>query len=70
VFSALKRKFGGFLRSKNYDAMVNEALLKCLCHNLSVLVRCIHESGLDPVFWRDRPKLVAPEIGAPLGASL
>lgn len=54
VFSAMKRKFGPALRSKTHDAQVNEALLKCLCHNLSVLVRSIHELGIDPMFWREK----------------
>lgn len=52
VFSAMKRKFGPAVRATSHDGMVNEALLKCLCHNLSVLVRSIHELGIDPMFWR------------------
>ena len=51
VFSSMKRKFGAAVRAKNFDAQVNEALLKVLCHNLSVLVRSIHELGIDPKFW-------------------
>jgi hypothetical protein len=34
-----------------FPAQVNEVLLKCLCHNLSVLVHAIHELGIDPTFW-------------------
>jgi hypothetical protein len=26
-------------------------LLKCLCHNLSMLVHSIHELGIDLKFW-------------------
>jgi transposase len=51
-FSAVKRKFGASLRSKKLDAQLNEALLKCLCFNLSMLVHSIHELGIEPKFWR------------------
>jgi transposase len=51
TFSALKRKFGGSVRSKLPAAQLNEVLLKCLCHNLSVLVHSIHELGIEPKFW-------------------
>ena len=51
VFSAIKRKFGPAIRSRTFDAMVNESLLKVLCHNLTVLVRAVHELGLEPMFW-------------------
>ena len=56
VFSSIKRKFGAFVRA-TYDAMVNEALLKCLCHNLSVLV-CVfrRDSGTrSGVTWASIP---------------
>jgi transposase len=52
TFSAMKRKFGGSVRSKLPAAQLNEVLLKCLCHNLSVLVRSIHELGIEPSFWK------------------
>jgi transposase len=51
TFSMVKRKFGASVRAKAAPAQVNEVLLKCLCHNLAVLVHAIHELGLDPVFW-------------------
>lgn len=51
TFSAVKRKFGGAVRSKLPAAQLNEVLLKCLCHNLSVLVHSIHELGIEPKFW-------------------
>lgn len=51
TFSAVKRKFGGAVRSKLPAAQLNEAMLKCLCHNLSVLVHSIHELGVEPKFW-------------------
>lgn len=51
VFSSVKRKFGGAVRSKLAAAQENEVLLKCLCHNLSMLVHAIHEFGVEPEFW-------------------
>jgi transposase len=51
TFSAIKRKFGGAVRSKLPAAQINEVLLKCLCHNLSCLVHSIHELGVEPRFW-------------------
>ena len=32
-------------------SFLGEVLLKCLCHNLSVLVHAIHELGIEPTFW-------------------
>jgi transposase len=51
AFSSVKRKFGSSVRAKAFPAQVNETLLKCLCHNLSVLVHAIHELRIDPSFW-------------------
>ncbi len=51
TFSSVKRKFGGAVRSKLPGAQENEVLLKCLCHNLSMLVHAIHELGVEPKFW-------------------
>jgi transposase len=50
TFSAIKRKFGGAVRSKNWTAQVNEILCKALCHNLSCLVHAMHELGLEVPF--------------------
>jgi transposase len=50
TFSAVKRKFGGSVRSKNPTAQVNEVLCKALCFNLSCLVHAIHELGITPEF--------------------
>jgi len=41
----VKCKFGASVRAKSFPAQINEVLLKCLCHNLSVLVHAIHELG-------------------------
>ena len=54
TFSAIKRKFGAGVRSKTQAAQFNEVLLKCLCHNLSMLVHSIHELGVEPRFWLPR----------------
>lgn len=51
TFSSVKRKFGGGLRSKLPAAQFNEVLMKCICHNLSMLVHSIHELGIEPKFW-------------------
>lgn len=51
AFSMVKRKFGSSVRAKLLPAQINEVLLKCLCHNLSVLVHAIHELRIEPTFW-------------------
>jgi transposase len=51
TFSAIKRKFGGAVRSKRYAAQVNEVLCKCLCHNLATLCHAMRELGVaEPTF--------------------
>ncbi len=50
AFSAIKRKFGGAVRSRRFVAQVNEILCKVLCHNLSTLVHAMHELGVEPTF--------------------
>jgi transposase len=51
VFSMIKMKFGGAVRSKTPVAQVNEVLCKVLCHNICVLIQSIYELGLEPEFW-------------------
>jgi hypothetical protein len=53
VFSAIKAKFGGNLRSKTYQAQMNEALCKVLCHNVCCLIQSIYELGIEPTFWTE-----------------
>ncbi|MFZ0700020.1 MAG: transposase [Thermoplasmata archaeon] len=55
VFSALKRKFGETLRSKNQTAQVNELLAKILAYNLTVLIHEIFEHGVVPDFLGQTP---------------
>jgi len=45
-FSRIKRSWGEFLKSKTFEAQQNEVLLKCLCHNISVLIAQIFEKNL------------------------
>jgi len=46
----IKSKFGQRLRSKSFTAQINEALCKVPCHNQCVLIRAIHELGIEASF--------------------
>jgi len=50
VFSMIKGKFGNAVRSKSEMGQVNEVLCKVLCHNICVLIRAMHELGIEPTF--------------------
>ena len=50
VFHMIKAKFGDKLRAKTDTAMVNEALMRVLCHNICVLIRAMYALGITPVF--------------------
>ena len=50
VFHMIKAKFGDKVRAKTDTAMVNEALVKVLCHNVCVLIRAMYALGITPVF--------------------
>lgn len=50
TFSMLKMKFGGTLRSKTPTAQTNEALCRCIPHNLCCLIQSIFELGISPEF--------------------
>jgi len=56
VFSSMKRKFGPAVRSRRYEAQVNEVLLKALCHNLSCVTHAMYEFGVEPTFWVQGPQ--------------
>ena len=47
VFHMLKRNFGNSIKTRKDEAQINEILMKCLCHNLNVLVQESFELGLD-----------------------
>ena len=48
AFSMIKGKFGDSVRAKSETGQVNEILLKCLCHNICVLIHAMHEFGVTP----------------------
>ena len=50
AFSMIKGKFGDSVRAKSATGQVNEILLKCLCHNICVLIHAMHEFGVTPNF--------------------
>jgi hypothetical protein len=51
TFMMIKSKFGDAVRSKTKRAMINEALLKVLCHNICCLISAMYELGLKPKFY-------------------
>lgn len=56
TFSAVKRKFGDSVRSKNDVAMVNEVYCKFIAHNLCCLIMEQETLGIVPVLWKDETK--------------
>ena len=48
TFSMVKGKFGDSVRAKSEVGQVNEILLKCLSHNICVLIHAMHELGITP----------------------
>lgn len=52
TFSAVKRKFGDFVRSKGHTAQVNELLLKFIAHNVVCVIHPMHELDIAPTFVR------------------
>ncbi len=55
TFSMVKAKFRDGLRSKTNIAMKNEVLAKFVAHNICCLIQSMHEFGVDPVFWAEKP---------------
>jgi transposase len=64
AFSSVKRKFGASVRSKLPAAQFNEVLVKCLCHNLSMLGHAIGEFNVDPKFWTPRTATPVTEVAS------
>lgn len=58
TFSAIKRKFGDSLKSKNEVAQQNEVLAKVLAYNITVLIKTAYTLGVDLGFLKQNP---APE---------
>ena len=50
TFSALKRKLGGAVKSKDMVAQYNEVLCKCLAYNITVIIHEMFELGIQPEF--------------------
>ena len=50
TFSAIKKKFGETLKSKNRTAQINEMLCKIIAYNITVVIREIIEFGFDTKF--------------------
>jgi transposase len=50
AFSMMKAKFGSSVRSKSEQGQVNEVLCKVLAHNVCVVIRAMHELGIEPGF--------------------
>jgi hypothetical protein len=46
-FSQVKRKYGEFLKSKNFESQRNEVLLKFLVHNISTLIEYTFHTGIQ-----------------------
>ena len=66
TFSAVKRKFGGAVRSKTPVAQVNEVLCKILAHNIVVVIQAMYALGISATFGLDelvtKPSLAVAEI--------
>jgi hypothetical protein len=62
VFSAVKRKFGGSVRSTTDAAMKNEVLAKLICHNLCCLIQEQEELGISPIFWKDEEEVESKAV--------
>ena len=50
TFSAIKKKLGETLKSKNQTAQINELLCKIIAYNITVLIQEMHELGIKPNF--------------------
>ncbi|MEI9990293.1 MAG: transposase [Rhizomicrobium sp.] len=59
VFSMIKAKFGGEVRSRTEIAALNEVLCKIVCHNICCLISAMFELGLD------LDDLIAPKARRP-----
>jgi len=59
VFSAIKRKFGGAVRSIHATARTNEVLAKVLLHNLTCIVHAVTEHGIANDIINPAPSVVA-----------
>ena len=51
TFSAIKKKLGETLKSRNRQAQVNELMCKLIAYNITVLIQEMHELGIKPDFY-------------------
>ncbi len=56
TFSAVKKKLGETLKSKNHTSQVNELLCKFITYNILVLIEEMHELGITPNFMNKEQK--------------
>ncbi len=45
-FHMLKRRYGNNIRTKNFNSNVNEIKIRCLCHNICVLIQEMYENDI------------------------
>jgi transposase len=50
TFSAIKKKLGETIKSRNKTAQINELLCKIIAYNITVLIQEMHELGITPNF--------------------
>ncbi len=62
TFSAVKRKFGDSVMSRNEAAMVNEVFCKFIAHNLCCLIMEQQTLGIVPVLWKDEKDAAKPDV--------
>ena len=66
TFHMVKSKFGAVVRAKDTTAMVNEVLLKLLCHNIAVLIQAMYDLDIDPMLSLQQPETFgATSLSAP-----
>jgi transposase len=68
----IKTRFSHHLRSRVPNAMYAEAMLRCICHNIAMLVHAIGELGVEPRYYtaESSETLVATPAPKPAPASV
>ena len=62
TFSAIKRKFGDYLRCKNSVACTNEILCKCLVHNITCLIQEMFTLGIKVEFEENAERIFCARL--------
>jgi hypothetical protein len=47
----LKKRFGHSLRARTPHAQYAECMLRCIAHNIAMLVMSVQELGINPRYW-------------------